>query len=212
MMEMIEVPTSGETIDPKYLIARLEDDKKARGNFFDLYCQQNLPFAFLALNQGSLTNALGCIIHENRGFINFSTGESEEINQQKEVAKKIVSGETFYIDGISALVLSETALIEKIYKYLPHIKIPQSVITSLLEIKEKFRYSPGQAGYMGYAQGRLNFSSINRDRREAIKANFEKAIKLFESNPENIVVISKANKAKGFSEQNIDPALSDACI
>lgn len=212
MMEMIEVPTTEDTIDTKYIIARLEDERKKRGDFFDLYCQQNLPLAFLAINEGGLTNAIGTIMNENKGFIKFSSGDLAEINQQKEVAKRIVGGEAFYLDGTSALVLSETGLLEKIYEHLPNLKVPQSVITLLLEIKEKFRYMPGQVGHMGFAQGKLTFSSVDKDKRAMIQDHFEKSIKLLESKSQNIGVISAANKSDCFSEQRVSAELCDACV
>lgn len=212
MMEMIEVPTTGDTIDTKYIIARLEDGRKKRGDFFELYCQQNLPLAFLAVNEGGLTNAIGTIMNENKGFIKFSSGDLAEINQQKKVAKRVIEGQAFYLDGTSALVLSETGLLEKIYEYLPNLKVPQSVITLLLEIKEKFRYMPGQVGHMGFAQGKLTFSSVDQDKRAVIQDHFEKSIKLLESKSQNIGVISAANKSDCFSEQRVPAELCDACV
>lgn len=214
-MEMIEVPTTGEaieTIDTKYIIARLEDDRRKRADFFDLYCREHLPLAFLAVSEGGLAGAIGCIQNENRGFIKFSSGDLNEINQQKEIAKRIISGEPFYIDGTSALVLSEPGLMAEIYKYLPNLKVPQSVITLLLEIKEKFRYIPGQVGHMGYAQGKLTFSPVDRDKVTTIQTNFEKSIKRLESKPQNISAISASNKADCFTEQKVPAALFDACI
>ncbi len=68
-MKMIEVSTSGDKFDPKYLIAFLEDQKKDKGRFFDLFCKENLPFAFLAVNQGGLSGAISIIVNENKGFI-----------------------------------------------------------------------------------------------------------------------------------------------
>lgn len=212
MMEMIEVPTTGKTIDTKYIIARLEDERKKRGDFFDLYCRENLPLAFLAVNEGGLTNAICRIINENKGFIKFSSGDLAEINQQIEVAKRIITGEPCYIDGTSALVLSETGLLEKIYEHIPNLKVPQSVITLLLETKEKFRYMPGQVGHMGYAKGKLTFSSVDQEKRATIQSNFENCIKYLESKPQNIGVISSANKSECFSEQRVPSELCDACV
>lgn len=212
MMEIIEVPTTGKTIDTKYIVARLEDEKKKRGDFFSLYCQENIPLAALAVNEGGLTNAIGCIVNENKGFINFSSGNLAEINEQKGIAKKIIAGEPFYVDGTSALVLLETGLLEKIYEHIPNLKVPQSVITLLLETKEKFRYMPGRVGHMGYAQGKLTISPVDQEKRVTIQSNFENYIKLLESKPRNIVAISSANKSDCFSEQRVPSGLCDACV
>lgn len=191
---MIEVSTTGETIDTKYLIARLEDDRSRRAEFFDVYCRENVPLAFLAFIEGGLANAIGCIQNENRGFIRFSSGDLTEISKQKEIAERILSGEVFYIDGTSALVLSEPGLLERIYGYLPNLRVPQSVITFLLETKDKFRFKPGQVGSMSYAQGKLIFSLVDETRISNIQKNFEKSLKVLESQPNNIIAISAANK------------------
>jgi hypothetical protein len=211
-MQIIEVPPIGDTIDPKYIIARLEDERKERGVFFDLYCRANYPLAFLAVNEGGLTNAIGLIQNENKGFINFSSGNPNEMDQQKAVATRIIDGEPFYIDGTSAFVLSEIGLFEKIYINLPNPKVPQSVITLLLKIKNKFKFIPGQSGFMGYSRGKLSFSFIDPAKSEAIQKNLENSTKLLESMPQNNVAISAANKIDCFSEQRIPAELCDACI
>ncbi len=212
MMEIIEVPRTGETIDTKHVIAYLEDKGKKRGDFFALYCRENIPLAALAVSEGGLTNAIGRVINENKGFIEFSSSGLAEINEQKEIAKRIIADQPFYIDGTSALVLSETGLLEKVYEHLPNLKVPRSVITLLLETEENFRYMPGKVGHMGYAQGKLTVSPIDREKEVAIQRNFEKCINLLESKPQNIVAISSANKSDCFSEQIVPPALCDACV
>lgn len=209
-MELIEVPQVGDTIDTKYIIARMEEDRKKRGEFFELYCSGGIPLAFLAVNQGGLTHAIAFIQNENKGFVKFSTGELAEINQQKEIAKKIIAGEPFYIDGTSALVLSETGLLIEFYNYLPNLRVPQSVITFLLNLKEKFSCRPGQAGWMGYAQGKLTFSRIDKNVITTIQKNIDNCVRILESKPKNISVISIANKAD--CEKEIPAELCDACI
>ena len=211
-MEIIDVPSTADGIDTKYIIARLEDDRKARGEFFEMYAQKPLPLAFLAVNQGGLTEAIGCILNEQKGYIHFSSGDIEEINQQKDVARKLIAGEKFFIDGTSALVLGETGLLKDIYQYLPGLMVPQSVITLLLDINEKFRFAPGQTGHMAYSQGKLVLSSVDPSKRKKIRDNFDTTIKLLESNPENVEAISDVNKTGKFSEQRINPALCDSCI
>jgi hypothetical protein len=212
MMEMIEVPTTGETIDTTYLIARLEDDRKKGAEFFDLYCRENVPLAFLAFSEGGLAGAIGRIQNENRGFIKFSSGDLTEIDQQKKIAERLISGEPFYIDGTSALVLSEPGLLKTIYKYIPNLRVPQSVINLLFEIKEKFIYKPGQVGSMRYAQGKVSFSSMDEKTGAIIQRNFENCLKVLESKPENISAISAANKADCFTEQKVAAELCDACV
>lgn len=208
----IEVPTTGETPDLRFITAFLEDEHKKRADFFELYCKDNLPFAMLAVNQGGTTNALGTITAESRGYIKFSTGALNEINEQKKVAEGIIKGDSFYIDGMSALVLSETGLLEQVYKHLPNIKTPQSVISFLLEVKDKFADKSHQGGSLGFAQGKLRYTSIDEETRKKIEGNFDRCIKLLESKSENLIVISKANKHGGFMEQRVSEELCDACV
>ncbi len=212
VMRVIEVPTTGEASDFRFITAFLEDEHKKRADFFEMYCKDNLPFAMLAVNEGGTTNALGIIAAEGRGYVKFSTGAQIEIDEQKKIAEGIINGDLFYIDGVSALVLSETGLLEQIYSYLPNIKIPQSVISFLWEVKDKFAYKSGQNGSLGFAQGKLRYSSIDEETRKRIEGNFDRCIKLLELKPENIIAISKANKHDGFMEQRVPEELCNACI
>ena len=65
-MEMVEVPTVGDSIDTQYIIAKLEDERKKRGDIFDLYCTGNVPWLCWAINEGNLINAIGRITAEIR--------------------------------------------------------------------------------------------------------------------------------------------------
>ncbi len=213
-VQMIEVPQIEGAIDPQYLLKFLEDVNKRTEPLFEMYCQNNLPLAMLALSEGGLTKAIGRIQQESKGFINFSTGAFDEFEMQKEIAKKVIEEKMqFYIDGTSALVLSETGLLQKIHAHLPNLKIPQSVINLLANITYKFRFMPGQTGLMmGYAQGKLTFSTVEKNKRDLIQSNFITSIKIFESNQKNIGIISSANKINCFTESKIPDELSDACI
>jgi hypothetical protein len=211
-VKMVEVRMEGDTLDTKNIIALLEDERKGRAEFFELYCKTPIPLAFLAVSEGGLIGAIAVIQNENRGFVRFSSGDLAEFNHQKDVAKRIIAGDSFYIDGTSALILSETGLLAEIYPHLPNLKVPQSVITMLLRCMERFRPVPGQAGRLQYAQGKLLFSSIKPNEGEAIEKRFDDAVKLFEAKPENIGTISPANKIDCCSEQRVPAELCDACV
>ena len=211
--QMIEIPPKDDTIDIQNLLKYFEDLQTKTEPLFEMYCKNNVPLAVLAVSEGGLVNAIGRIQHENMGFINFSIGTTEELENQRELAKNIIDGKLpFYIDGTSALFLSEIGMLQKIYDHLPNLKVPQSVISLLAEITDKFRYTPGQTGHMGYAQGKLTVSSVDRDKSNSIRSNFVASIKLLESKPKNIGVISLANKTDCFSEKQVSAELSDACI
>ena len=212
-VQTIEIPKKEETIDPKYLLAFLEDLDNQKKPCFNIYCNGNVPLAMLAISEGGLTNAIGRIQRENKGFINFSLGTSAELESQKDIARKIIdSNLPFYLDGTSALVLSETGLLEKVYVHLSNLKVSQSVIDLLIQVTEKFRFTPGQIGYMWHSQGKIIVSSIEKDKRDSIQLNFIESIKLLELKPKNISTISLANKADCSSEQKIPAELCDACI
>jgi len=212
-VQTIEIPKKEQTIDLRYLIAFFKDLHAKTKPFFEMYCRERVPLAMLAVSEGGLTNAIGRIINENKGFINFGSGNISELEMQKNIAKKIIElNLPFYLDGTSAFVLSETGLLKKVYPYITNLKISQSIIDLLIHSADKFRYSYGQTGYMIYSQEKIFISTIKKDRRELIKSNFTESINLLESNSKNISFISKANKANCCSEQKIPAALCDACI
>jgi tetratricopeptide (TPR) repeat protein len=211
-VRVIAVPEKDGTIDTKNILAFLEDDRKGRAGFFDLYCRENVPLAFLATSEGSLMNAIGLIQTEGKGFVRFSSGDLSEFNQQIEVAKRIIEGSPFYIDGTSALILSETGLLLEIYSNLPALRVPQSVIAMLLKFKEKFNYVPGHAGYLQYIKGQLHISKNDQDRRESLQKKFGDTVKLLELKPGDIYAISAASKADRFTEQKVPSELCDACV
>ena len=112
--QMIKVPHEGESADFSNLLKYFEDLNSRREPLFDLYCKNNYPLAMLAINDGGLVNAIKRIREENKGYVHFSLGTNDELQSQRNVAKKILDEKRqFYIDGTSALVLSETGLLEK---------------------------------------------------------------------------------------------------
>ena len=208
----IETPEKEGEIDLNNIIDFIKDQHQPTKSFFDDYCKNNYPFALLASSEGEVTNAIGRIANENKGFINFSDGSAEDIRRQTKVAKKIISGEDVYLDGTSALFLAETGLLEKIAPLITNLKTPQSVIGFLFKVLEKFSITPGQVGRMGYAQDKLVFNKIDLDRNKQIKQNFKNSLSLLEKNKKNVFSISQANKSEHFTESKINPELSDACI
>jgi tetratricopeptide (TPR) repeat protein len=211
---MVSVPPKEDTIDLKNILRFFQDLEAPKEPLFDLYCKNNIPLAMLAISEGGLTNAVGRIQQEGKGYIHFSLGSMEELEKQKEIAKRITDKKLpFYIDGTSALFLSESGMLPKIYKHMPNLKVPQSVISFLANTADRFRFEPGQTDHhMGYARGQIIFSSIDKDRRDLMRSRFISSIKLLESTPESIGIISSANKIDCLSESRTPAELSDACI
>ena len=214
-VQMIKIPQEEETTDLRNLLKFLENTKKKTEPFFKEYYKKTFPLSMLAVNEGSLTNAIGRIQNEQKGYIHCSTGNIEFLIQ-KEIAKKVILEKMpFYLDGTSALFLSEIGLYKEVHTYLPNLKVPQSVISLLADIADQFGNTVGQVGNMIYAQGRLSVTLFDEDKkakRKLIQSNIIQSIKLLESKPENIDVISSANKAECFSEKEIPSELIDACI
>ncbi|WP_157237724.1 hypothetical protein [Desulfobacter curvatus] len=212
-VQMIKIPQQDETIDPQYLLKFLGDLHSNSEPFFKLYCQDNnIPLAMLAASEGGLANAIGKIQREQKGFINFSNGSAEDFENQKKVAVKIIDEEaSFYIDATSALFLCEIGLLPKIIVHIPGLKIPQSVINAIADISEKFRYTENKMGSMGYIGGEISISLLEKDKSDLIRSNFLNGIKMLESNPDNVCVISEVNRIDCFPEMKIPAELCDAC-
>jgi len=178
-----------------------------------MYCKSPVPLAVLAVSESGLTSAVGHIQSEGKGFIHFSDGTTNEFNAQKTLAKRVIDEKLpFYIDGTSALFLSESGMLPIIHAYIPTLRTPQSVINLLADVAGKFRYMAGHTGYMGYQQGKLRISSIEKDKKDFIRSNFVASIKLLESKPKNVKVISSANKIDCLSEEKVPAELCDACV
>lgn len=210
---MIEVPQKDGKIDTTYLSKFLEDQHKPRKPFFDLYCKNNIPLAMLAANEGGLISAIGRIQNENCGYINFCNGSEEEFKfQQANVINVFEKQLPFFIDGTSALFLSEFGIMEKVANYFPNLRVPQSVVNFLCEVCDKFNGADEQAFYMGYAQGKISFSSIENSKRAQLYSNFKNGIRALEAKKESIFTISSANKVDCFSERKVPTELCDACI
>lgn len=211
--KMIEVPEKDDSIDTQYLLTFLQDEQKKRDPLFQLYCNQNIPLALLALNEGGLTHAIARIVQERKGFIKCSTGIISEMENQKRVATEVINKNLpFYIDGTSALVLSEIGFLEKIHTHISYIKIPQSVITMLLEVANRFRLVPGEGGTLGFARGQIIYSAIDKEKSKLIQNNFISSIKILESKLGSIISISSANKMDCLAESKMLAELCDACI
>jgi hypothetical protein len=209
----IEVPPQDDSIDTKYLETFFKDEQATRYPLFNMYCEKNIPLAMLALNEGSLPGAISRIIQENKGFIKFSSGVLDEMELQKKIANVVVNNKSpFVIDGTSALFLSETGLLKNIHDFIPNIKVPQSVITMLLEVADKIRFIPGAGGRIGYSQGQITYSSFDKEKCDNLRNNLYSSIEILESNRDNILSISHANKLNCISESDIFPELCDACI
>jgi hypothetical protein len=188
------------------------DAQERQHNFFELYCERLFPLSILATAEGGLINAIGRIGRARKGFVNISDGSLDDIDRQKKVAKETVDGTIpFYLDGTSALFLSEMGLLEKILIYIPNMKVPQSVINMLVNVAAKFNADDQQKGFLFLDKGNLQLSLVEREKMNIIKENIASSIKAIELNL-NISTISFGNKTELHTEVIIFPELCDACI
>ena len=212
-IQRVKVIGEDGTFDTNHLIQLMKDLGKDNDEFFKEYCDKTIPLAMLSIMEGSITRAIGRIKNEERGFIRFSTGDTKEFEKQKEIANRIVNNnEPFYIDGTSAIFLSEFGLFKEIYKFIEDVKTPQSVIQLLSDLIDRFRFRPFGYGFMGYSKGKIHFSKQQKDISDKITSNLIESIKFLETNILNICAISNASKADCFSEQKVPGELCDACV
>ncbi|MCK9378560.1 MAG: hypothetical protein M0P97_00235 [Candidatus Moranbacteria bacterium] len=211
-VQIIKVAKNDGNFDPKNLINFMKDQSRGKESFFEMYCKNPFPLAFLALNEGGLMNAIGRISSEDRGFIKCMTGTQEEIGRQKESVKLALEGKVVFLDATSALFLAERGLFEKVFKSIPNLKTPYSVINFLVEASKKFELSPGQVGHMDYKKGKIQYHEAHPPTMNIIRNNILNAIKIIEENSNNILYVPESLVSDCFSEKNIPAELRDACI
>jgi len=211
-VQSIKVIEENGNFDPRNLMKFLEDQSKQKESFFDMYCKDNFPLAFLAISEGGLLSAIGKIVSEGRGFIKCMPGTQTEIENQKNITDAAINGAEVILDGTSALFLSERGLLEKVIKSIPKLKVPHSVIDLLLEASKKFELSPGQVGYMGYSQGKIRLNESHKPTMDRIRNNILHSVKVLEEAPERILYVPESAASGSFVEKNVPAELRDACI
>lgn len=211
-VQLINVAENENGLDLQHLLHFFEDTYQKTAPFFEIYRNGIYPLAMLAISDGGLIPAIAHIQGENKGYINFCSGEINDYDQQKRIAKKVIDDQLkFYLDGTSALFMSEVGLLNKIFHYLPNLMVPQSVINFLLATMDRFNSAQEESGYLHYAQGKIGVSIIEKTKRNLILSNFQNSIRLLESKPQNISIISTAYKLNYPSEKKVPAELSDAC-
>ena len=208
----IRLTQVGDTFDLSPLINIFEERINTTKDFFDSYIKANYPLAILSTVECGLLNAIQRILTNNRGFINSSSGLNDELLQQQSVAKKVIDGYIGYLDATTVFFLIESDMLSKCLKYMPNIKIPNSVLSFLHSWVNKLTNHPSSGGHMAYMDGTLQFYKLDTTSNDILLERFRLSIKLLEASPNNIVYISKANKSSEFMEAEIPAELCDACI
>lgn len=211
-VQVIKVSEENGKFDPENLINFMKDQSERKESFFDMYCKNNSPLAFLAISEGGLFNAIGKITSEGRGFIKCMPGSQTEIENQQNIANTAINGAEVILDGTSALLLSERGLLEKVVKSIPKLKVPHSVIDLLLEASRKFELSPGQVGNMGYSRGKIQFNESHKPTMNRIRNNILRSVRVLEEAPVSILYVPESSVSSSFVEKNVPAELRDACI
>jgi hypothetical protein len=209
----IDTPIEGGELDLSSLQQYFETMNSKSMPFFEEYVQSPLPFALLAVSEGSLESAIGRIQREKSGFINATTGSLEDFERQKKLIRRLLIEKTaFYIDGTSAYILSRLGILSLIKEHISNIKLPQSVVDFLIRLTNQYKESPGRAGYLAYINGEITFSEIDTKFQAQIMKQLVDIITFFESEENRIDAISPANKLNCDSETKVPSELCDACI
>ncbi|QQR55448.1 hypothetical protein IPG41_02740 [Candidatus Peregrinibacteria bacterium] len=193
MIQSIQVLDENGNFDINNVTEFMKSLESDRDGAFEQYCQSPLPFVFLAHQQGGVTNAIGKIVQEQRGFIWLSDGSLAEQAKQDAVAKELISGAQCYLDVTSALFLSEAGLMQEILENIPGLQIPQSVVNFLFDALDKFRTVPGVVGRMGYANGRLTYSQVQEEHLSRARKVLEAALTAIEGHFGSKLAVPKSD-------------------
>jgi hypothetical protein len=153
---------------------------------FNNYYEHQLPLSICSLLSGSsLTSACAYIATAGKGFIRSNIGNESEISNQLYAAAKIIDGQKYIIDGLSALVLAESGLLQEILLYVPNYLISQATINMLYKYVDKVS-TRGTAGSMGFVNGEIKFFPSAEKEAEKLKTTVEEAILFLETDDSKI--------------------------
>lgn len=207
------IKEQGGRIDEKHLVQTLESLSSSNDAIFSEYKKSVIPFAFLAVNEGGFIGAIGKILGEQAGYINFSDGSLNDYASQVEKAKELLASEKLvYLDGTSAAFLAEFSIFRKVVSQLPGLKIPQSVVGLLSSLAERFTPTADSPGMISVRKGAIVYSETDSARLERVKSAFLAAINECEDNPGLTVLLSNANKSDDTLENGLPPEFVDASI
>jgi len=183
----IHVPEEGDGFNLENLEHFIDQLDSGR-EFFDQYISTPLPFSFLCTMMGSsLTQALGKIASEKKGFIRCNNGSQADMNAQTNAANDVVQGMGCFIDGLSAFMLVEAELLEAVIEAVPHLGVSTAVIGMLREIAGRIEVTSSQGGRAGVVNGKLRFSPRDKDRDEKVKKHILQSAELLDQLPNKVI-------------------------
>jgi hypothetical protein len=175
------------SFDRENFTAFLEEKFKKSTDFFNTYCENTLPFGFLASVERDVARAIGKIAAEGKGFIRCNDGSIGDIERQRAAATDALRGAPCVIDGISALVLTEGNLLDATVQALPHLEVPISVIKYLRKFAldlDPFTTSMGKGSYAG---GHFKFFSRELEPETDLRTKLIKAAEILDGLPNKTI-------------------------
>ena len=87
----VQVIKEDGSFDKENLRKFCEEKFYSNNDFFKLYIESPIPFAFLCRSAGSIVSAISRINSENKGFIRCNNGTLEQIDEQCVTALEAIS-------------------------------------------------------------------------------------------------------------------------
>lgn len=173
--------------------------------FFELYCTSVIPFAFLCRMEGGITKAIGRVLSSDKAFIRCNDGSQKSIDKQSKAAKEVLEGKPCCMDGLSALMLADTELLEIVIKTIPHLYVPTSVIRLLRKIAEDFTPTKGTVGRGGFVDGSFKIHKQDADRERSFSDKLLNAANLLDALPNKVT--GKVYSSGTADDKRIDNAI-----
>ncbi len=183
----VEVLNEDGTLNKENLTKFHQEQFRNQYEFFKQFCENPLPFGMLCSVEGSLQQAISRICSESKGFIRCNNGTAQHLQDQYQVAEQIISGSSFFIDSLAALMLCESDMLTTIVEKLPNIHVATSVIGTLRDIAEDFRTGSSSAGRMGFAGGQLRVTERKKESEAQFRQKIIFAADLLDNLPNRVI-------------------------
>lgn len=140
--------------------------------FFDMYAGKVLPFSLLCKNEGGAIQAIGRISATSRGFIRCNNGTAQQIEEHEQTALRALKGDFCYIDGLSALVLTDSGLLEKVCSFVPNVGICTSVVRLFREEAKRLESARRSVGRGSFVEHRFRFQAKDENAEMSLRQVF----------------------------------------
>lgn len=140
--------------------------------FFDMFVSKVLPFSFLCKNEGSPIQAIGKISTTAKGFVRCNNGTGQQIEEQEHAAQSALAGTPCYIDGLAALILTDSGLLEKVCSFIPNVGTCASVVRLFREEAKNLESGRTSVGRASFVEHRIRFQPKDEDAEKSLRKAF----------------------------------------